>query len=265
MEVLRPRGALHQLVRVRALDVPGAHIVSGGIQSGRQELVSDPRDQISCYLDLCRALGEAEHATTPRVQIPPRDRDWAEDFLASVGLLPEDLLIGLCPGAAYGSAKRWSPARFIDVSRQIGDNYPAKFAVFGGKGDTQPCEAVAEGIGQAAMNLCGKTTLRELAALLDRCTLVISNDSGAMHLAAAVGTHTIAIFGPTDPARSTPPENCTVIRKDVFCSPCSRRECPTDHRCMTSISPEEVYQEVAQTLFTQTAKRLWRNRTDWMP
>jgi heptosyltransferase-2 len=131
---------------------------------------------------------------------------------------------------------------------KICESHPAKFAVFGGKEDVEPCEMVADGIGPAAVNLCGKTTLRELTALLHKCTLVISNDSGAMHLAAAVGTHVIAIFGSTDPTRTAPPENCTIMKKDVPCSPCFKRECPTDFRCMTSISVEEVSRKVSELL-----------------
>lgn len=213
-----------------------------------------PVHQTQYYLDLCRTLGEASDSNVPRVQISARDTEWAEDFLNSIGISPDDLLIGLCPGAAYGPAKRWLAGRFIELGRRSREDFPAKFIVFGGKGDLEPCSTVADGIGPEAVNLCGKTTLRQLGALLHRCALAVANDSGALHLAAAIGTHVIGIFGPTDPQRNAPPENCTVIKKHVECSPCYKRECPTDLRCMTSISVEEVYQEAAAILSARNAK-----------
>jgi len=220
--------------------------------------------QISDYLDLCKALGEADGSVSPTVRIPSRDQEWAEDFLRSLGCSKDDLLIGLCPGAAYGPAKRWLPGRFVDVSRRLAEDYPTRFAIFGGKGDLEPCEMVANGVGHSAINLCRKTSLKELAALLEKCALVISNDSGAMHLASAIGTHVIAIFGPTAPARTAPPENCIVFSKAVPCSPCFNRECPTDFRCMTSISADEVYQQASEVLLTQETGGLWRRKREWM-
>lgn len=208
----------------------------------------EPLHQICYYLDLCKTFGQVDEAIVPRVRIPSRDRDWADDFVSSLEVSSGEFLIGLCPGAAYGAAKRWMPGRFIDVCRRISENYPVKFAVFGGPGDAQPCAMVADGIGRDGINLCAKTTLRELAALLEKCALVISNDSGAMHLSAAIGTQVIALFGPTDPTQTAPPENCTVLCKHVPCSPCFKRECPTDFRCMTSISPEEVVKQASSIL-----------------
>ncbi len=213
-----------------------------------------PVHQIRYYVDLCKALGETGSPTAPRVAVSNQDNTWAADFLSSVEVSEDDVVAGLCPGAAYGPAKRWLPGRLIEVSKRVCENYPAKFMVFGGEGDEEACCVVADGIGEKAINLCGKTTLRELAALIERCAVLISNDSGSMHLAAAIGTPTIGVFGPTDPARSAPPENCTVIKKAIDCSPCSRRECPTDFRCMTSISAEEVYQRVAEILSRRAVK-----------
>ncbi len=207
-----------------------------------------PGHQIQYYLDLVAALGEAGEPSAPSVRISPRDREWADDFIRSMGVSSKETLVGLCPGAAYGAAKMWLGGRFIQVSRRICEHSSARFLVFGGKSDSEACSTVADGIGEMAINLCGKTTLRELAALMERCALVISNDSGPLHLAAAAGTPVIGIFGSTDPTRTAPPQNCTVIKKSVPCSPCFKRECPTDFQCMTSISAEEVYQEAAQIL-----------------
>ncbi len=216
--------------------------------------------QIQEYLDLCRALGKADESAVPRVHVSSRDAEWAEDFLGSLGFSSQDLLVGFCPGAAYGSAKRWLSGRFIELAKRIQDQFPAKFIIFGGKGDLEPCFTISDGINSDAVNLCGKTTLTQLAALLRRCALVVANDSGSLHLAAAIGTPVIGIFGPTDPQRNAPPENCTVIKKNIECSPCYKRECPADLRCMTSISVEEVYQEAAAALSRDKAKPAGKKR-----
>jgi heptosyltransferase-2 len=220
-----------------------------------------PLHQIDYYLRLCQGVCEAEVSPVPRVRVPLRDQEWAEDFIRSIGVLPEDLLIGLCPGAAYGPAKRWLPGRFVDVCKWIAESYPAKFILFGGEGDREVCRMVADGIGRHGIDLCAKTTLREFAALLEKCALVLSNDSGAMHLAAAIGTRVIAIFGSTPPSKSAPPENCTVLWKNVPCSPCFKRECPMDFQCMTSISPQEVWRHASTILSEYEANRSAKERT----
>lgn len=208
----------------------------------------EPIHQIQEYLRLCRYLGKAEVTEAPQVRISSSDQRWAGDFLRSISLFPDCLLVGFCPGAAYGPAKMWLAGRLIELARRLAESYSARFLILGGKNDLEPCSTVADGIGPDAIDLCGKTTIRELAALLSRCSLVVANDSGPLHLAAAIGIPTIGIFGPTDPQRSAPPANCTVISKSVQCSPCYRRECPTDLLCMTSVSVEEVYREAAAIL-----------------
>lgn len=213
----------------------------------------EPIHQIQEYLHLCRYLGKAEVTEAPQVRISPSDQRWAGDFIRSIGLFPDCLLVGFCPGAAYGPAKMWLGGRLIELARRLAEAYSARFLILGGKNDLEPCSTVADGIGPNAIDLCGKTTIRELAALLGRCALVIANDSGPLHLAAAIGIPTIGIFGPTDPQRSAPPANCTVISKSVQCSPCYKRECPTDLLCMTSVSVEEVYREASATLASRGA------------
>lgn len=209
---------------------------------------TEPIHQIQEYLHLCRYLGKAEVRDAPQVRISPLDQRWAEDFLRSLNLLPDCPLIAFCPGAAYGPAKMWLAGRFIELARRLSETFSARFLILGGSNDREACSVVADGIGRDAVSLSGKTTVRELAALLKQCVLLVANDSGPLHLAAATGIPTIGIFGPTDPRRSAPPAHCTVIAKSVQCSPCYRRECPTDLLCMTSVSVEEVYREAATLL-----------------
>lgn len=164
----------------------------------------------------------------------------------------QPLVIGLNPGATYGTAKCWLPERFAAIACRAHAGLGAHVIIVGGPGDRPRCELVMTLITQAApdapawcVNLAGATTICELAAWLERCACVVTNDTGAMHVAAAVGTPVAAIFGPTD-WRTTAPLGTghRLIRSPVPCAPCLRRDCSIDHRCMTSVTTDEVWQAV---------------------
>ena len=112
--------------------------------------------------------------------------------------------MGLLPGAARGPSKQWPPDHFIAVGRQLAARPGCRIVVFGARDEASLCRAVAEGIGPAAITLGGETTLSELAALLGLCRVVVANDSGGMHLAAAAGARVVAVYGLTDPAKTGP-------------------------------------------------------------
>src|SRR5207245_11762149 len=110
-------------------------------------------------------------------------------------------------------------------------------------------KAIAAGMRQPPIDLTGKTAIADLTALLSQCHLFIGNDSGAMHVAAAVGLPVVAIFGPTDPLGTAPvTPRCTIVQEKPYCSPCFLRRCPTDHRCMTAIAPERVSEGIVKAL-----------------
>lgn len=162
------------------------------------------------------------------------------------------LLIGLNPGATYGSAKCWLPERFAAIACRAHAELGARVIIVGGAGDKPRCDLVMSCITQSApdatawcTNLAGATSICELAAWLERCACLVTNDTGAMHVAAAVGTPVAAIFGPTD-WRCTAPlgSGHRLIRSPVSCAPCLRRECSIDHRCMTAVSVDDVWQAV---------------------
>ena len=204
------------------------------------------RHRMYYYLHLVEHLGRCPSPALPSVSLNGKLQGWADGFLSRNGLGGE-LLIGLNPGATYGEAKCWPPERFAELGRRIIKDYGASILIFG---STRPREkalnaAIARGIGEGCLNLSGETSLLQLAALLRRCRLLVTNDTGTMHVAAAVGTRVAAIFGPTDP-RATAPlgEGHVVIRRQVSCSPCLKRVCPDDHRCMELIKVEEVYNTV---------------------
>ena len=171
-------------------------------------------------------------------------------------ILPGKKIVGLNPGSTYGSAKRWLPDNYAELAIKLKNEKEVDIIIFGGPGDKEICSDIFEKIIQNnpaeknyCKNLAGKTSLIELAAHLEKCAVLVTNDTGAMHVSAAVGTPVTAIFGPTDWS-STPPlgANHKLIKTKVECAPCMKRECPTDHSCMTTISVDEVYEAVVNII-----------------
>ena len=154
--------------------------------------------------------------------------------------------VGLNPGAEYGPAKRWPAEHFIETALVLGRQISCRWVLFGGLGDREVAEKIARALpsapGREPLNLAGKTSLRELAAALQVCSLVITNDTGPMHLAAAVGAPVVAIFGSTAPELTGPhlSPRAQVVRQPAPCSPCFLRECPIDLRCLRGLPPQTV-------------------------
>ncbi len=159
-------------------------------------------------------------------------------------------MIGISPGAAYGTAKRWLPERFAEAAGQLATARGACIALFGSKTERDLCAEV-EGLlhGHQVTNYAGQTTLGQFIDLASGCELFLTNDSGSMHIASALGVPTVAIFGATDDTTTGPTGgNARVVRQPVDCSPCLLRECPIDHRCMTGVSAERVVEEALRLL-----------------
>ncbi len=203
------------------------------------------------YLHLIERLGNYPSSLLlPSLSLNGTQKRWAEAFL-SRNRLKGRSMIGLNPGATYGEAKCWPPERFVELGRRLIKDSRASILIFG---SSRPQEktlnaAIARGIGEGCLNLSGETSLLQLAALLRHCRLLVTNDTGTMHVAAAVGTRVVAIFGPTD-TRTTSPlgEGHVVIRREVSCSPCLKRVCPEDHRCMDLISVTNVLEAAQEAL-----------------
>ena len=152
--------------------------------------------------------------------------------------------VALAPGAAYGGAKRWLPERFAAAAVQVAQVSEASVAVFGSAGEADICQAVAKQVQAAGLRVCdfsGQTSLPQLIECLAACQILITNDSGPMHIASALGVPTVAVFGATDHIATGPTgDSARVVRVPVECSPCLLRECPIDHRCMTRVSSDLV-------------------------
>jgi heptosyltransferase-2 len=203
-----------------------------------------PRHQRFYYLELLRRAGMMERFPDhPAIRLDGIDqaREAGAAHLASLGV--DGPTLGISPGAAYGNAKRWLPERFAEVARASAHLCPS-VVIFGSNSERPLCDAVAaqlQGSRLAVHNLAGTTSLREFIDLAAACRLFLTNDSGSMHVASALGVPTVAVFGATDDTTTGPTGPLArVIREHAECSPCLLRECPIDHRCMTAVTAERV-------------------------
>ena len=167
--------------------------------------------------------------------------------LAGNGIEKGDFVLGINPGATYGSAKRWYPDRFAVVALTLAAAWRAKVVITGGPGEAAIAGDIERDLAGNCLNMAGRTSVRELMALIKRCNFFITNDSGPMHLAAAFGVPLVAIFGSTDHSTTYPlSDSAIVVRESIDCAPCMKRECPTDHICMKAVMPETVIKKALE-------------------
>ena len=205
--------------------------------------------QIEYYRSLVRGLGLETGASQPRITARVETLTDAAALLATHGVPPGAALVGFAPGAAYGHAKRWPPARVAGVIARLAER-GATAVLVGAAADRDTARGIESSLpaGTPLVDLVGRTTLRQLVGVVARCAAFVSNDSGAMHVAAALGVPLTAIFGPTDERVTSPGGRADLIVSNVFCRPCLLRECPIDHRCMKRIDVETVLQSVTEHL-----------------
>jgi len=205
--------------------------------------------RVHYYRRLMEPLGHLESVPSPRLFLREEERGWAQKRLEELGLLDGRPLIGINPGAAYGLAKCWHPDRFAELGRRLSEKWKATALIFGREEERGMADKILKNLGGGGVDFTGKTGLLQLAALLERCCLLVTNDTGTMHVASAVGTPVVAIFGSTDPVATGPwGDGHVVVKKEVSCSPCFKRVCPTDHRCMELITVDEVEEVVDKKL-----------------
>ena len=211
--------------------------VNGGIKK---------EHQVEYYLHLIRALGMETAEKIPTLHISQESKEKAEGILKSIsgGSGP---FVGISPGAQYGSAKEWFPERFGELALRICGEIGTRLLILGSAGDRAAASRIGEIAGSAVIDLCGKTTLAQALALISRCRVFVTNDSGLMHAASALEVPLVAIFGSTDPGRTGPlSRNSRVVIKSLSCAPCLKTQCPTKRECMEAISVEEVFREVKE-------------------
>jgi heptosyltransferase-2 len=197
--------------------------------------------QVDYYIHLLHSLGARRVDRTPSLQLDPRTVERASLFLRDLGLDKDERIVGLHPGAAYGEAKRWFPERFASVLERLQDS-GRRFLLFGGPGEELLAREINRKVCHPAINLAGKTTVVEVLGLISQCDLFLSNDSGLMHVAAALGIPQVALFGSTDPQKTAPLNEWAVVihPKEVSCTPCFKPECQEDLKCMQAITVDQV-------------------------
>lgn len=204
-----------------------------------------PRHQRFYYLELLKRanlIAEYPNGSFIKLSGAAAAAQQGREHFRIIGL--REPVIGVSPGAAYGGAKRWLPDRFAEAAVTVARERGASVAVFGSQVEAAVCETVrttVENAGVTCINFAGKTALPRFIEMAAACEVYLTNDSGPMHIASALGVPTVAVFGATDDVATGPTgDRSRVVREPVECSPCLLRECPIDHRCMTRVTATRV-------------------------
>jgi lipopolysaccharide heptosyltransferase II len=236
---------------------------AGASSAPNAKLPPHTAHQLHDYLHLAAALGANPEPLPPKLEVTATEVQQAQDSILSAwrnqaprsASAQPPILLGLIPGAEYGPAKRWPAENFAAVARAVSQQTPnSLWLALGGPADRQTCNDITCLAGGSLLNLAGQTSLRQLMALLKLCRLVLTNDTGPMHVAAALGTPVVVPFGSTSPELTGPglpadPRH-RLLKSAAPCSPCFRRACPIDFRCMTGITPARVTESLLQILST---------------
>ena len=230
----------------------------GYATDGRSVLLSDPVavpdprllvHQVRYYWDLLKPLGLSGDPPVPELVVLPEEEQAMVGRCAQGGVTPTDIVVGINPGSTYGDAKRWLPERFAEVTERLcrtihkSPGQQVSVVILGAKGEERVGQDIAARLSSRSLVLSGATTIRELMAAVKRCSLLLTNDTGPMHIAAAFQVPVVAIFGPTDWRTTSPFGGAhAIVRQPVDCAPCLLRECPIDHRCMTRVTVDQVYE-----------------------
>lgn len=237
---------------------------------GRRWLLTDPvtkteavkaQHQVEHYMALVRALGYEGPAPPVKLALSPEVLRWAEE--AAKGLQAPGRsrpVVGIHPGATYGPAKRWFPERFAAVAEGAARDLDALVLVFGAAGEAPWAAEAASSRADQVFDMTGRTDVSALAAMLAMCDVLVCNDSGPMHLAAAIGTPVVAVFGSSQPSQTGPAgSGHKVVREPVECSPCFARTCPLKeepYQCFNLISAKKVLEAVAESISADLATPL---------
>ena len=208
------------------------------------------RHEVEYYLCLLDGLGIPRPVPAVlKLTVAEEEREAMATRLASLGIEPGAPIVTINPGATYGSAKRWYPDRFAAVAEALSVEWSARVVVVGSTAEAPLAGEIEAATRNPLVNLAGKTTVRELMALLSLSSFLVTNDSGPMHIGAALGVPLVAIFGPTDWRRTSPWSSLAkVVRVEIDCSPCRRRVCDRGHECMLGVTPEMVVDAARQLL-----------------
>ena len=226
-------------------------LLSGGPYplNGNRQVI--PRPMVEYYLEICRWLRlSVADQHQPQLHMSPQVRTHGRRQIEKYGIAPDDMVVGLNPGAKFGSSKCWPPQNFSRLSELISERWHCKILLFVGPGEENLGDAIVRKSNAKIINTGpDKVDLAQLKPLIHRCQILFSNDTGPRHYAVALKIPVVVIMGPTDPRYTQANlEKTIVLRRETDCSPCHLKECNLDHRCMTEITPEMVLQAGEQLL-----------------
>ncbi len=230
-------------------------LLAGGPAVPRNGHGIRPIPMTEYYIEICRWLGlEVPSAIKPRLFIGETLRQRGDALLKKWQVAPTDRLIGLNPGASFGSSKCWPAESFAELARRCRHDLDAKVIVFSGPGEGDIVRAVLDGAETDLIDAQAEgVDLELLKPLVQRCDLMVTNDTGPRHYAVAFDVPTVVIMGPTDPRYTNANlDHSIVVRKELACSPCHKKVCPRQHECMREIKPTEVF-DAAQSLLRARA------------
>ncbi len=256
-----------------ALIAAGARVPArvGYATDGRRALLTHPlslpawrseRHEVFYYLNIVAELERLLYGTTGVIErepvfdlkVSPARQEAARKLLMAEGWRMERLLYALCPGSTNSRAKRWPAERYAELADKIVNELKGEVALVGSHDEAGVSREVAGHMKQKPLLLTGRTNLSEAVAVLSLAEMLITNDTGPAHISAALNRPTLVIFGPTDPTTTRPfSESAEIIRRPPECAPCMLRDCPIDHRCMTAITPDEVYERACAMIKTRQA------------
>jgi heptosyltransferase-2 len=220
----------------------------------RVKVFRSTRHQSERYLDIVAYLGGNRDPAPPRVRLAIEEMPALNKFLRDDGRP----VVAINAGAEYGPAKRWPAERFAETAIKVTEIADVRWLIVGGRGDVEISREIETRLREAPLpqssvvNVAGKTTLLDLCALLRYCKVLLTNDTGPMHIAAALGTPTVSIWGSTSPQLTGPlSPRSIIVREPVECSPCFLRKCPIDFRCMDRIQVGVVAKAVLKQLGTE--------------
>jgi len=240
----------------------------GYATDGRQALLTHPlalpewresKHEVFYYLKIVAELEwlamqeQSFLATQPdgSLEVSEARKSTARDFLRARGVREGNLLVALCPGSINSRAKRWPAERYAALADRLINELGAQVLLVGANAEAGVSQEVSGQMRNQPLILTGQTDLAELVATLSLVDLLVTNDTGPAHIASALGRPTLVIFGPTNPLTTRPFSPLgEIVRKPPYCAPCMLRDCPIDHRCMTAITPADVF-ERARTLLIE--------------
>lgn len=235
----------------------GAQIRIGYSRDGRALLLTHPvpfhnqgnRHQIDEYLELLEHTGVIIVTRDPRIAISDEALRFAETVWSTHGIRDNEKVVGIQPGAKFGATKLWPVDRFAKVADRLAVVEDARVILFGNNEEAHLTASIANQMKTKPIDLGGRDNLLVLPGVLKRLNAFLTGDTGPMHVAASLGTPIVALFGPTDPAHTGPVGDFhTILRRDLFCSPCFLKRCPYGHECMEEMGIDETVEAIRDKL-----------------